>query len=356
MKNETINIRKVAERAGVSPATVSRVLNGKSKVDPALADAVNNTVAELGYKKRIYNHVRSNSSVITAIFPLLTDTYFIPALDGIIDEASEHGFSVAVMKSANGQDLACLERAVALKSAGIIYAPSADENPLGFVPGLSDIPLVILGRKQIDPHFCHASLDSRKAAYLSTRYLLRLGRRRIVFFSHFWTPRVSDYATFMKEFEQPGMCGKFSTYDRFAGYCQAFREFGLEPAPELIRFSGFGYEDGTVAVKELLASGIPFDSVLTPNDRFGAGALKVLQRQGLRVPEDVSIVCLIGDLTANLVSPSLTTITADSVMMGRRSMQAIMKLLRGERAENITVDVNLLIRGSTFAVTGTAEE
>ena len=342
-KSTKVNIRQVAAHCGLSPATVSRVLNRNPSVDPDLAQRVLASAEALGYHGRNEHTGQRN---IVFIAPYLGSTYYSDVADGVIDGVwgSEFNIITMVSKFDEERELECLRRACNPDTAGVI--PISDRNPLDAVPELRSIPMVIVGPRHVSDELTHIHLNNEEAGYVTTRYLLLLGHRNIAFITSFWRKRISSYQEFMEEYHSP-IRGRFSTYDRYDGYCRALREAGLTPDPKLIAFGEFSYESGYQCARQLLAGSRSFDAVIAPNDRSGAGVLKLLVEQGFHVPEQVSIACLNSSLIAQVVSPSLTTMSAANHEMGMAAVEQLLHLIRGEPARNVEIESKLLIKNST---------
>jgi len=344
-KSTKVNIRQVAAHCGLSPATVSRVLNRNPSVDPDLVQRVLSSAEALGYHSRSEHAGQKN---IVFIAPYLGSTYYSDVADGVIDAAWETEYNIVTMVSRFDEDreLECLRRACSPDTAGVIFTPISDRNPLEAVPELRSIPMVIVGPRHVADELTHIHLNNEEAAYVTTRYLLRLGHRNIAFITSFWRKRIDTYQEFMEEYHSP-IRGRFSTYDRYDGYCRALREAGLVPDPKLIAFGEFSYESGYQCARQLLSSSHSFDAIIAPNDRSGAGALKLLVEQGFRIPDQISIACLNSSLIAQVVTPSLTTMSAANHEMGVAAAEQLQRLIHGESAHDVEIESKLLIKNST---------
>lgn len=343
---DKVNIRAVAAQAGVSPATVSRVLNGNAAVDPRLASRVLAAVGALGYRPAAPRGPRSRQIVF--IVPQLEGTYYSAVLDGLIDAGVREGFGITAMTSHAdpAREEECLRAACSSTTAGVVFAPATARNPYDLLPTLKSIPLVVTGPRRLMEGVPHIYQDNFFAGYAATKYLLRLGHRRMAFVVNFWLDHIHSYGEFLQEYHSP-VRDRFSAYDRYAGFCKALEEEGLAPDPDLIAFGGFSYESGYDTARQLLASSVSFDAMLAPNDRFGAGAMKGLREQGIRVPEQVSLVCLNGGMLSEMVFPTLTMVELNNRKMGSEAVRQIGRLLRGESASDVKIDARLIIKNST---------
>ena len=344
---EKVNIRAVAAAAGVSPATVSRVLNGNSSVDGELARKVLSAAGDLGYTLRARSKPARR---IVFIGPGLANNYYAHTVTGVMEVVERAGYQVEILLSHSDPDteLDCLRRAAESGADGLILAPVTDRDPRELVPALASLPIVITGPRHLADGLTHVCLNHEEAAYLATRYLLRLGRRRIVFLVYYWAERDYTFEEFMQEYNRPNR-GRFTAYDRYSGYCRALREMGIEPDPSLVTFGGFSYESGFQTGRRFMASNTDFDAIIAPNDRCGAGVLNSLRSQGFRVPEQISLVCLDSDLIAKVVSPTLTSMSSMDYEIGLESAAQLLNLMKGKPARDVQISARLRIEESTHA-------
>lgn len=345
---EKLNIRSVAAAAGVSPATVSRVLNGNPTVDPQLADKVLTAVQRLGYHPASPRSSRNGQVVF--IVPELGQTHYATILDGMIDTAAQCGLSLTVMEthSALDREMESLRTACSSSTTGVIYSPALGRKPFELLPALRNIPLVVTGPSHLMDGVPHVYQDNLAASYTATKYLLRLGHRRLAFIVNFWMDHIHSYDEFLREYNSPAR-SYFVAYDRYEGFCKALAEENMEPDPSLVLFGGFSYESGCESARQLLASSARFDAIIAPNDRCSAGILNILREQGFRVPEQVSVVCLNGGLISDVVSPRLTSVEMNNYEMGVAAIRQMDKLLRGEPASDVKIGMKLIIKNSTQA-------
>ena len=343
-----INIRQVAASAGVSPATVSRVLNGRAQVNPDLANRVLSVARELGYTSR-FNQAAKD---VVLIIPSLIDTYYTYTSNGVIETAMEANYNVRVMLSNSdpAQEKECLLRASASDTAGVIIVPVSGKDPRTVSPLLEIIPIIVTGPRDVGKDLVHVGRDYDQSAYLCTRYLSRLGRRRIAIAIYSWSNTFHNYEQFIQRFNSSER-GSYTAFDSFAGYCRALSEVGLEPDSDLITFGGFSYESGRSFINQLLSSGTDFDAIILPNDRCGAGAIHALIDQGFSVPEDVSIVCMDCGIVSTVITPKLTSIASRDYEIGKLCMQQLIKLIDGLPAESILLDAELVIEDTTYKST-----
>ena len=344
-----VTIKDVARTAGVSLATVSRVLNGNQSVDPALAERVLAAAKELNYNTgAVPRAVSSDIKRIVLIVPALENTYYSSIGAGVIDTARQNGQEVIVMhtKADSRLEDECFREILRTGADGVIFSGTTERNPLDAFPELNRIPMVIAARRQVAPGIPHIYHDNISAGYIAAKYLLRLRRRSIALLVNFWEENIHDYNTFLRAYHSSAQ-GACTAFDRYTGYCRALEEEGLTVDPDMIIFSGFSHESGYASAQELLTKPRDFDGVLISNDRCATGVLRLFREQGIDVPGEVSLICFNGGLIANVVSPALTMIEQDNYGLGVQAATQLNELMNGRPAHDVKLDVSLAIKGST---------
>ena len=344
-----VTIHDVAARAGVSIATVSRVFNNNSKVDPELVKKVTDAAIALNYRSMgITSSPSRPVKQIAFVVPSIDNTYFSTITAGAISTAQELGYQTIVMLTGSDpqEEKRCLNELASSTVSGIIFSSFNGSDPLELCPELEHIPMVIAARRHVSDKLVHVSVDNEGAGYIATKYLIRLRRTRIALFANFWDNSITSVRQFEAEAESEN-AGRFTAYDRYRGYRRALEEEGIEYNPELIIMSGYTYEDGYRDAQKLLGTTASFDAVVAPNDRVAAGIMRLFREQGITVPDQVSIVCLNGGLTANVVTPALTVTSQANYSLGCQAARTLIDLINGDPVENVTFDVQLMIQGST---------
>lgn len=266
----------VAKLAGVSIKTVSNVLSGYPYVRDSTREKVLAAVAHLGYRMNISarNLRAGRTGIIALAVPELSLPYFAELADAVIRAAEERSWTVLVEQTG-----ALREREIAVLSGsrkhlvdGLIFAPQAvGADDIDHLRG--DFPIVLIGERIFPGPVDNVTMSNVEAARSATRHLLDLGRRQIaVIGAH---PGESDGTASL----------------RLEGYLAALRGLGIEPAEELIAPAGLWHRaEGAAAMRALLESGAPIDGVFCFNDTLALGAMHVLLRHGIRIPDDVAIM------------------------------------------------------------------
>ncbi|QTX03395.1 LacI family DNA-binding transcriptional regulator [Agromyces archimandritae] len=307
-------IYEVAELAGVSPATVSRVFNG-TRVSPEREEAVREAAEKLNFtpNRTARTLRRRNSEVIALVIPDIENPYFTELARGVEDVAQAAGYSVVLCNTDERPDKEQRYLAVAVSEnmAGVILAPASDQTDLdAFVA--SGRPVVAVDRASaydIDA----VVVSNRDAGRAAASALLEAGYRRIACIT--------------------GPDGIETALERAAGW----REVVGERMPEgYLRYSTFRVEGGREAMTELLALPEPPDAVVATNNLMAVGALQLLAERGLTPPEVG--VGVVGGLPFTTISPAaVSVVRLPARHIGVTAARMLMERIGGDREPARTV-------------------
>ncbi len=305
-------ISDVAKHAGVSTATVSRVLNGKH-VRTDLAEKVRVSVTELSYTRdRTARSLRRGSSdVLALIIPDVENPFFTALARGVEDVARGAGYSVVLCNTDDvpEQEIDYLTIAADENMAGIIIAPASAEPRLDLFMRTGRA-VVVLDRKVPDP-VDQVTFDNIGLGRLATETLIAGGRRHIACITG---PRKTDTAV-----------------ERAQGWREALKSAGLKPEKGLLRFATFHVDGGYRAASELLDSGVPLDGIVATNNLVGVGALRAVAEHGANDRVRVSVI---GDLPfATSRSSDIDMIPLNSREMGMTAARLLLDRLQGDDEE-----------------------
>jgi LacI family transcriptional regulator len=326
-------IGDVAQRAGVSPATVSRVLNGSGAVSPERAAKVREAAAELGYTPsgpaRALRQQRTR--VWAAIVADVQNPFFTAVVRGMEDVAvaEDHRLVLGNTDEDLDKEAAYLDIAVAEQMAGVdIAVASARESRLDVLIDRG-IPVVAIDRrpqrhaKEVDSVVVDNELGARQA----TEHLLAAGARRIACVTG--PARVSTAS------------------ERLAGHQAALRAGGATPDADLVRRADFKEDGGYAATRSLLAGRRRPDALFVTNNLMTLGALRAVQEAGLRVPEDLLIVGFDDAPWTTLVAPRLTVVAQPTHELGRQAALLLATATRDLPARHVVLPPTLLVRESS---------
>ena len=324
-------IRDVARVAGVSVATVSRVLNDNVRVSAETRARVKDTAIRLDYSpnEAARSLITSRTHALGVLLPDLYGEFFSEVLRGIDLRARRDGLHLLVSSShADGDDLVGALRAMRGRIEGlIVMAPDVDTSVLVKAAG-PGFPLVLLdpGVRAIG---CDSiSIDNVGGAVAGVTHLLDLGHRRIAVIS--------------------GPLQNADARQRLEGWRKALAGRGLTPDPAFVTAGDFTEPSGYAAVARLLALRPRPTAIFVANDYMAIGAISALVQAGLRVPEDMAIVGFDDIAMARYLNPPLTTVHVDLLDLGARAVQRLVDGKNGatsKRRHQVT-PATLVIRRS----------
>jgi len=324
-----VTIRDVARHAGVSPATVSRVLNPSSH--PVSARGRRRVLAaaqKLAYIPNLLARslLTNQTAALGVLIPDVSNPYYAAILRGIEDAVGSIGRTVILCNTDRDPEKqrlylrALLERRV----DGLIIAGGSFGRSESEITG-GDLPVVMIGRHPA--RFPSVRIDNVEAAALATRHLVALGHRRIV---HLAGPAVSLTAS-----------------DRLKGYRRALEAAAIPVEPALIIEVGFTPLRAGAAVRAAFETGRRPTAILAANDQVAIGAIRALHELGLRVPDDVSVVGFDDTPLASYTIPSLTTVAVPTAELGRTAVAMMAVALEGQRVASVVLPCELRMREST---------
>ena len=324
---------EVARVAGVSRATVSRVVNGSPKVSPEIRKSVERAIDRLGYvpnraaRSLVTRRSESIAVVITEPAPrLFSDPFFPRIIRGVSTALAARDLQLVLLMPDDPREE---QRTVRYLTGGhvdgVILVSLHGDDPLPRELAARGIPIVVVGRPPLGAAVDHVDADNRGGALLATRHLIDGGRRRIATIS--------------------GPSDMNVGIDRLAGYRDALTQAGLDVDQDLIVAGDFTHEGGADAMERLLAARPDIDAVFCAADLMAAGALGVLQASGRRVPEDVAIVGYDDSPIALTTRPPLTSIRQPVEEMGRELVHLLAESMeRRDRVPRQVILATELIR------------
>jgi DNA-binding LacI/PurR family transcriptional regulator len=323
----------IALAAGVSEATVSRVLNGDESVHPDRAKRVHEAVDKLGYRKnRVASALASGRSGLIAVVidddvSVFSDPFWGTVTSGVSRVLSENGLHTVLMVSPVGS----VDGGVAnyLKSGEVDGAIFFVLHSDALVNNLkkTGLPMVIAGTPHSSLDIPFVDTDNFGGAYAATKHLINQGCKKIACIT--------------------GDIGTTAAKQRLDGYLQAFRETGGVPAKGLICEGDYSLQSGMDHALKLLEAHPDVDGIFASNDLMAAGAVTVLQDMGRMVPEHVKVVGFDDALIAQTTRPALTTIRQDVVALGEAAGSLMIAQLNGEDVKPIITPTELIIRASS---------
>jgi LacI family transcriptional regulator len=334
-----VTIHDVARHAGVSPMTVSRVINSESNVREETRARVAASVKALRYSPNLA--ARSLASADTVHIGILyansTAAYLSELLLGSLEQSSLSGCQLVLEQC---EDLESERKAVQRLIAGgvdgvILPAPLCDSEDALKTVVSAGIPAVLVTSGRPAPGFSAVSINDLEAAREMTRHLLGLGHRRIAFIS--------------------GHPGHTASAQRFRGYMEGMTEAGLGVGTDQVAQGFFTYRSGLEAAERLLNNGFNPTAVFACNDDMAAAAMAVAHRKGLDVPGDLAVAGFDDTPLAIMIWPELTTVRRPISDMAREAVRLLIEQVRAKRSggaqavEHKLLNFTLVTRESTVA-------
>lgn len=333
MRRRRVSHKDVAERAGVSVATVSYVVNnGPRAVSPEARGRVESAIAELGYyPNELARSLRlQQSSTIGAVVPRMTNPVYAEIIRDLENVCSKQGYLVMLCNTERQPDREkkLVQMLRAKQVDGVVITPHAEPEKLIEPLLKARIPVVVLEHDIPGVHCI--GIDELHGGFIATQHLLELGHRRIALLKHKPTSALSTR--------------------RSLGYAYALEQAGLTPDLSLIIECDGTHQAGDVATRRLLKQKHPPTAIVAHNDVLAIGALHAIRSVGLSVPEDVSVVGYDDIASAAYLEPPLTTVRSPKAQMGALAGQTLLELIRDSESlapGMVTLPVELIVREST---------
>jgi len=332
----TITIKDVAEHAGVSVTTVSRVLNDHAYVADSVRVRVQESMQTLGYRpNRAAQRLRNNSSdLIGLIIPDIQNPVFQSMVRGVEDAAYQNGLNVMLCNTDDNPDKqkVYLRVMMAEQAAGLIVVPTHPNDGVSLGPVReAGIPIVILDREVANFDADVIKVDNAHGSSAATRHLLALGHRRIAFIAG-------------TQVLSPGR-------ERLQGVRESLGEHHLSLDDMLVEYGDFKLESGYELTLKLMRQPNPPDALFVMNCLMTMGAIRALHELGVRIPQDVALVGFDDVPWAEDLDPPLTAVAQPTYELGQQAVQMILRRIARPQAayHKVILQPRLLVRKSCGA-------
>ncbi|RTE10160.1 LacI family transcriptional regulator [Paenibacillus whitsoniae] len=324
-------IKDVAKAANVSVATVSRVLHNLDGYSDKTKQIVMQAVEALGYQPNAIARglVNKRTQTIGVLFPDVSSSFSSDILHGIEEIAQERGFSVIVCNTAEEgkRTLKYLQVLREKQVDGIVFTSEVLKDE--YFQAIKDmrVPVILVNTMSQKHMIPYVKVDDRQAAYQATDYLIQKGHREIAMISGSLKDQIAGYP-------------------RLDGYRQALADNGIEYMESRVAIGDFELESSRKAMQKLLTEAPPFTAVFAASDEMAIGAMNYAMEQGLKIPEDLSIIGYDDLKFARMVHPPLTTIHQPLTLMGRMASEKLIALIedKGSQVSSSIVSHHLVER------------
>ena len=334
MKTQSkLTYTQIAREAGVSEATVSRVLNGDDRVDPDRARRVRETVAKLGYKKNpAASALASGRTNLIAVvidddLSVFADPFWPLVTSGITRVVADNNMQTLLLVGSSGTPRGTLSSY--LHGGGVdgaIFFQVYNEE-LIYELHRDGLPIVMAGTPDRHLEFLHADTDNVGGAKQATQHLIDRGHINIATIT--------------------GDVKASAGAQRLSGFMQVHRNLGRDVNPSLIAHGDYTHDSGLVAMNKLLDSNEKIDAVFAANDLMALGAMSAIKDRGLHIPQDIAIVGFDDSIVSQTSRPLLTTIRQDIAGLGEAAAELMIAQLAGVNPKPRLLQTELVVRETT---------
>lgn len=323
------SIKDVAREAGVSVATVSRVINKSGTVAQGTQKAVNDAIEKLGYRYNLFGRgLRSGETKIIMVMLSSIANTFCSSVIRSIDKAAERKGYCTMICTTDGQ-AEKEEYYINFASNGLydgIIILNSGLNAKQISDLAKNIPVVQCNEYVEVENAPYVSINNEKAAYDAVKLLIENGRRKIVFYT------VENNLV--------------STRERYKGYRRALADYSVGYDEKLVLCGNYGYRNAMRVFAEYIEDGCDIDGIFAISDRMAVGAARVLIDKGYKVPGDVSIVGFDNTDISYTSTPQITTISQPHALLGKNAFEQLERVINKQKTENIVLQHKIVMRDS----------
>jgi LacI family transcriptional regulator len=307
-------IYEVSRLAGVSLATVSRVINNSGKVRPETRAKVEAAMTDLGYRPNsIAQSLASHrSNAVGVLVPELHGPFFGVMLSSIEDELRAAGKHVIITAGHSDEDVEkdSIQFLVSRQCDALILHVYAVSDSYLLEQSAGPVPISLIGRDLPEMSDRCFTIDNEQGGYLAAKALIELGHRELAYLA--------------------GPLWKSDAKGRLAGYRRALAEHGLAFDRKLLAEGNYQEASGRWAMEQLLRAGRPFSGLACGNDEMATGAIAVAREQGMTIPDDLSVIGFDNVFFTRYMHPALSTIDYPIGEMGQMAARSVLRDVYGK--------------------------
>lgn len=332
-----ITIHDIAKKLGISASTVSRALNNNPVISEKTRERIKRTAQEMGYRPNTMaaNFRTKSTHTIGVIVPLINRHFFSSVISGIEEVAYSKGFAVIISQSNDNyeKENKIAHSLFANRVDGVILSIGMRTKSTEHLKLFSErnIPMVFFDRALDEFNTHKIVVDDYGGGYRATQHLIEQGAKKI---AHIGGP------LHLKIYE-----------NRQKGYLDALKDNGLKVEGSMIVNNSLTRLDGTNAIQKLLGNPIVPDAIFCANDTVALSAIIYLQKNGIKVPDDIAIVGFSNEPFSEVVTPSISTIKQPGFAMGKKAAELIIQQINNKKSkpvfETIVMPTELIIRNSS---------
>lgn len=311
---KTVTLKEIAQKAGVSVATVSRALNYPEKLDPETLSKINEIIKSTNYiPNRVAQRLRSKKlprKVAGVILADIQNPFYIDVLRGIEEVAYSFGFTLFIgeFSQEREKEKMYLEKMKSELVDGLIISPSSETDQDVIKLAKSGMPIVCVDRGLKGANVDVVVVDNKRGAFEAVEYLIQRGYRRIAYIG--------------------GLPEIPTTIQRKEGYEEALRKYNIPIDPDLIQLGDSKIESGKKLTEKLLKLPDPPDALFTGNNLITLGALETIYKMNLKIPDDIAIIGFDDMYWAEFLNPPLTAVRQPGYEIGKRAAELLFQRLK----------------------------
>jgi LacI family transcriptional regulator len=315
----TVTIYDVAREAGVSMATVSRVVNNNPNVKPQTRKKVFEAIEKLGYRPNAVARglASKRTTTVGVVIPDISNHIFAEVARGIEDIANMYHYNIILCNAdkKKEKEIRVINTLLEKQVDGLLFMGAAvtDDHIEAF--RTTTVPIVLCATGDEKREFPSVDIDHEKAGYDATKQLIDAGHRKV--------------AMIAGRMEDP-----YTGLARYQGYRRALEEAGIPFREEYVRVGTYRYASGMEMMNYFLQLKDRPTAVFVATDEMALGALHQVQDAGLKVPDDISIISVDNSKLSIMVRPQLSTVSQPMYDIGAVSMRLLTKLMKNETVED----------------------
>jgi DNA-binding LacI/PurR family transcriptional regulator len=328
------SLTEVAKKAGVSIATVSRVINNNANVNPETRAKVEHAIKLLRYKpnrvaKRLRNK-NASGNLLGVLIPDIQNPFYVEVLRGIEDVSYAHRYALIMCNFSQDEkkEQMYLDILQSESIDGLIAAPASEHDQKVVNLVKSGLPIVCVDRGLVDVDVDVVLVENRNGAFAAVDHLAKKGYKRIAYIS--------------------GLSQIPSSRQREQGYIEALQANNLPVDKALIKYGDSRHLSSMMLCEELLNAANPPDAIFTGNNLITLGALEAINRKGLNIPNDVAIIGFDDMHFANSLNPPLTAVRQPAYEIGKRAAELLIQRINdpSRPTVNMILKTELMLRRS----------
>jgi LacI family transcriptional regulator len=329
-----LTLDDIARISGVSRSTVSRVLNSDPNVKDRTRKKVQEVIQSLNFQPNMAARglAAGSTKVIGLVIPvgvssIFSDPYFSLVIQGVSSACNQLDYSIMLWLAEPQYERKTISQIIYNGLIdGVIVLAMLSDDPLIDRLSEADHPFITIGRHPTNEKISYVDVDNRLGAYQGVSYAIRAGHRRVALIG--------------------GPRNTISGQDRYQGYLDALREYGLPILPELVTESNYSDAAGYQSMQRLLP--LQPDAVFAASDPMALAAIRAIQEAGLRIPEDIAVVGFDDIPLAATSKPALTTVRQPIVKTGKIVAEMLIDMIEhpNPQPHRVVLPTELVIRSS----------